>query len=61
MPDSSQDVAEVHIYYSVDPDPRARFWRSATKRAGKTWLWTGRLPILSVDQPIAFANVSATS
>ena len=28
-PDSSQQVAEVHVYYSVDPDPRARFWRSA--------------------------------
>lgn len=57
-PDSSQDVAEVHIYYSVDPDPRARFWRSAeTNKAGDK-LWTGRLPILSVDQPLfAFANV----
>lgn len=57
-PDSSQTVAEVHIYYSVDPDPRARFWRSteATK-TGATW--TARLPILTVDQPlIAFANVA---
>ncbi len=58
MPDSSQEVAEVHIYYSVDPDPRARFWRSAeTKKAGER-LWTGKLPIMSVDQPLfAFANV----
>ncbi len=58
MPDTSQDVAEVHVYYSVDPDPRARFWRSAeTTKAGDK-LWIGRLPILSVEQPLfAFANV----
>jgi len=58
MPDSSQDVAEVHIYYSVDSDARARFWRSAeTKKAGDN-CWTGKLPILSVDQPLlSFANV----
>lgn len=57
-PDSSQDVAEVHVYYSVDPDPRARFWRSTdAKKSGD--LWTAKLPILSVDQPLfAFANVA---
>jgi len=57
MPDSSQTVAGVHIYYSVDPDPRARFWRSAdAKRYGDAW--TAKLPILAVDQPLfAFANV----
>ncbi len=56
-PDSSQPVAEVHIYYSVDPDPRARFWRSAeTKKSGATW--KAKLPILTADQPLfAFANV----
>lgn len=55
-PDVSQLVAEVHIYYSVDPDPRARFWRStAASRSGDTW--TAKLPLLSVDQPLfAFAN-----
>ena len=57
-PDSSQAVAEVHVYYSVDPDPRARFWRSAeAKKSGATW--TAKLPILNVDQPLfAFANVA---
>jgi len=56
-PDSSQPVAEVHVYYSVDPDPRARFWRSAeAKKTGATW--TAKLPILNVEQPLfAFANV----
>jgi dienelactone hydrolase len=56
-PDSSQAVAEVHIYYSVDPDPRARFWRSVEARQ-KGGNWTAKLPLLSVDQPLfAFANV----
>lgn len=56
-PDSSQTVAKVYVYYSVDPDPRARFWRSAVAtKSGNTW--TAKLPILSVDQPLfAFANV----
>lgn len=56
-PDSSQPVAEVHVYYSVDADPRARFWRSAdAKKTEGTW--TAKLPILSADQPLfAFANV----
>ncbi len=58
MPDVSQEVAEVYIYYSVDPDPRARFWRSAEAKKVGERLWTGKLPILSVDQPLfAFANV----
>jgi dienelactone hydrolase len=57
-PDSSQPVAQVNIYYSVDPDPQARFWRSAeSKKSSDTW--TAKLPVLSVDQPLfAFANVS---
>jgi dienelactone hydrolase len=56
-PDSSQAVSEVHLYYSIDPDARARFWRSAeTTESGGTW--TAKLPILSVDRPLfAFANV----
>ncbi len=57
-PDTSQSMAEVHVYYSVDPDPRARFWRSAeTEKSGATW--KAKLPILSIDQPLfAFANVA---
>ena len=57
-PDSSQKVEAVHVYYSVDPDPRARFWRSAdAKKSGITW--SAPLPILSVDQPLfAFANIT---
>jgi dienelactone hydrolase len=57
FPDTAHDVDQVRIYYSLDPDPRARFWRSAEPmKAGP--FWTAKLPILSVEQPLfAFANV----
>lgn len=57
-PDAAQAVAGVHVYYSVDPDPRARFWRSVgAKPAGG--IWTAKLPVLTTDQPLfAFANVA---
>ena len=56
-PDDSMPVVQVHIYHSVDPDPQARFWRSAgVIRKGSTW--STKLPIMSSDQPLfAFANV----
>ena len=58
IPDEALAVVGVQIYYSVDPDPRARFWRSTeSKKVGKTW--TAKLPVLSAEQPVfAFANVS---
>lgn len=51
-------VAEVRVYYSVDADPRARFWRSAeTARSGD--IWRASLPIEDAGQPLfAFANVA---
>lgn len=50
-------VARVDIYYSVDPDPRARYWRSANVvREGSDYRAT--LPLHSHDRPLfAFANV----
>lgn len=53
-------AARCEIYYSVDADPRARFWRSAdVARAGDTF--TARLPLHSLDLPLfAFANVYHT-
>lgn len=56
--DREKEVVDVHVYYSIDPDPRARFWRSAeVKKAAECW--TAKLPVLSVSQPLfAFANVS---
>jgi hypothetical protein len=56
-PDTSKTVEQVDIFYSVDPHPQARFWRSAeAQRTGTSWI--ARLPILSIEQPLfAFANV----
>lgn len=59
-PDASQKIEAVQIYYSVDPDPRARFWRSAeSTKVGTTW--SAKLPISAGDKPLfAFANVVYT-
>jgi dienelactone hydrolase len=53
-------VVRVDIYYSIDPDPRARFWRDAgATRSGDTW--EAKLPVLTTDEPLyAFANVYHT-
>jgi len=53
-------VARCDIYYSVDPDPRARFWRSAeVVREGD--VFTAPLPLQTIDWPLfAFANVYYT-
>jgi len=60
-PDDSMPLVRVRIYYAVDPDPQARFWRSADAvRAGNTW--SAKLPIMSpatsgtVRPLFAFAN-----
>ena len=43
--------------YSVDPDPQARFWRTAEATSTNN-TWSAQLPIMSTDQPlVAFANV----
>ena len=50
-------VARCEIYYSVDPDPRARFWRSAeVVQEGGSFI--AKLPLHALDLPLfAFANV----
>jgi len=50
-------IARVEIYYSIDADPRARFWRSAEViQEGESHV--GKLPLHSHDRPLfAFANV----
>lgn len=58
VPDATHEITEVQIYYSLDPDPRARFWRAAETRREPPNRWTAPLPITSVEQPLfAFANV----
>lgn len=53
-------VARCDIYYSIDPDPRARFWRSAeVTRDGVDFV--ASLPLHHHDSPLfAFANVFHT-
>lgn len=50
----------MEIYYSVDPDSRARFWRSAdVVREGGSHV--AKLPLHTLDLPLfAFANVYHT-
>ena len=56
----SLPVARVQIFYSVDPDPRARFWRSADVVNDGT-NFRAKLPLNSLDLPLfAFANVYHT-
>ncbi|MBI4624244.1 MAG: hypothetical protein HY736_13650 [Verrucomicrobia bacterium] len=59
-PQPAWPVARCDIYYSIDPDPRARFWRSAEGvRAGD--VFTAKLPLHTLDAPLfAFANVYHT-
>lgn len=59
-PQPAWPVARCDIYYSIDPDPRARFWRSAeVVRAGD--VFTAKLPLHTLDAPLfAFANVYHT-
>lgn len=56
-PDDRWPVERCDIFYSVDPDPRARFWRSAdVAREGDAF--TAALPLESAGRPLyAFANV----
>lgn len=53
-------VARCDIYYSTDPDPRARFWRSTEVERGNG-TFSARLPLHALEAPLfAFANVYYT-
>jgi len=56
-PDPSLPVERVQVFYSLDPHPIARFWRTATALSTDQ-TWTSPLPIMSAEQPLfVFANV----
>lgn len=57
MPDGSQPVRRVDIYYAIDPHALTRFWRDAgAVQAGDGW--QADCPVMDPDQPLfAFANV----
>ncbi len=61
MPDTrTLPVARCEIFYSVEPDPRARFWRS-TEVLSEGDSFTAKLPLHTLDLPLfAFANVYYT-
>jgi hypothetical protein len=53
-------VARCEVYYSVDPDPRTRFWRSADAVPDGD-SFRAKLPLHALDLPLfAFANVYHT-
>lgn len=56
----SWPIARVEVFYSVDPDPRARFWRSAEiAQSGNGYI--AKLPLHALEFPLfAFANVYHT-
>ena len=59
-PRKSRPIAAVDLYYSIDYDPKARYWRAAkAQRSGDGNAWLAPCPILSTDQPLfAFADVT---
>jgi hypothetical protein len=56
-PEQAEDVARVSIYYSLDPYPQSRFWRSAdTEKIRRSW--RAKLPLTVTNQGLyVFANV----
>ena len=57
-PDLTREIVSVDIYYSVDPDSIARFWRDGHAE-NKGHRWVGKLPVMDIDRPLyAFANVT---
>ncbi|MBI1373797.1 MAG: prolyl oligopeptidase family serine peptidase [Phycisphaera sp.] len=56
-PDPTRNPDFVEVYYSIDPDPQARFWRSASV-AGGIGTFEAKLPISSLERPLyAYASV----
>ena len=57
-PDLSKNIDRVELFYSIDPDPQARFWRTAKATSMPGNIWSAPLPVLSKELPLfAFANV----
>lgn len=57
VPDGSQPVEGVDVYFSTDPHTLTRFWRDAgAEKDGPRW--KAVLPVMSVEQPLfVYANV----
>lgn len=60
QPKNAGTISRVEVMYSIDPDPQARFWRTAVTKVmeSKRPSWLATLPLLSTDQHLfVFANV----
>ena len=58
VPDESQPVKSVDIFYALDPHALTRFWRDA-KAVKIGTRWQATCPVMSLDQPIfAYADVT---
>lgn len=58
VPDESQTVKSVAIYYSLDPHALTRFWRDA-KAVKLGTQWQAACPVMSLDQPLfVYADVA---
>lgn len=59
-PKAALPIARCDIYYSIDPDPVSRFWRSAdVTRKGD--VFTAKLPLESAGTPLyTYADVYYT-
>lgn len=60
-PERADEVQTVAVYYSTDPYPQSRFWRTATVvRTGNEW--RAELPLVVSDRGLwAYANVAYRS
>ncbi len=55
--DDSMPISHARVYYSIDADPQARFWRAAETKQRETG-WSAKLPVMSTDDPLfVFANI----
>ncbi|MFP6612892.1 MAG: acetylxylan esterase [Pirellulales bacterium] len=55
--DGSMPISHARVYYSIDADPQARFWRSAETLRRENG-WSAKLPVMSTDDPLfVFANI----
>ena len=60
QPKNAGIISRVEVMYSIDPDPQARFWRTANTKVleAKETSFLATLPLLSTDQHLfVFANV----
>lgn len=59
VPDASQPVRSLEVFYSTDPHVLTRFWRSADAVEERPGQWRAACPIGAPDDPLfAFANVA---